>query len=105
MAKFQQHKDSRIITSDLLKYAKDADLDNLQKTLQLFIKLYRAHSAREDTIIFRKLRDFIEVDKFKEISKIMDEEEDKKFGEHAYDKILKKIIIVEQSIGLSLTRW
>ena len=47
MAKFQQHKDSRIITSELLKYANDADLDNLQKTLQLFIKLYRAHSAEK----------------------------------------------------------
>ncbi len=96
----QQHRESREITRDILKQANDHDINALTETIQIFIKMYRRHSAREDTIIFRKIRKFITPEEFAKISKIMDEEEDKKFGEHAYDKILAKVIMIEQEFKL-----
>jgi hemerythrin-like domain-containing protein len=88
----QQHKESRLLTSSILKNIDNNDLDLLIQNLQSFVKMYRLHSAREDTIVFRKLRKFVSPAEFANISKIMDEEEDEKFGKHAYDNILKTIL-------------
>ena len=101
----QQHIDSRTITSNILELCSLNKIKELDNEIKLFIKMYRTHSAREDTLIFRKLRKFITEEEMIKISKIMDEKEDEIFGEKAYDGILQKIIIIEQEFGLSLTRF
>lgn len=98
----QQHSLGRILTDKILSSTESGELiDNMSK----FIYMYRAHESREDTIVFRNVRKFIDAEKFHELSKKFDEIEDEKLGPHGYNNILKKVIKIEQGLGLGLKHY
>lgn len=72
----------------------------LKGLLFAFIKLYRAHEAFEETVIFKNIHKYISREEYVKLDEKMDEIEDELFGEGGYDKILEQVKSLEETIKI-----
>jgi hemerythrin superfamily protein len=64
------------------------------------VRMYRAHAAREDTIVFpawKKLHSKSELD---EIAEMFEDVEARTFGGDGFDQAVKKVAGIERSLGI-----
>ncbi|MFZ5954584.1 MAG: hemerythrin domain-containing protein [Candidatus Dependentiae bacterium] len=101
-----QHQKGRAITTQLQKKLSSKDpLTQSQKKqirnlLHQFIKMYRPHEAREDTVIFPQVRSLLSKKEFEKISEISDELEHKLFGQNGFNNIVHKVEQIEKELGI-----
>jgi len=100
-----QHTKGREITAQLTKIVTKKSLEQKDKKiiknlLQKFIRMYRPHEAREDTILFPQVRSLISEQEFKKLSEFFEESERKLFGEHGFENILKKVETIEKELDI-----
>ena len=99
-----QHAKGRKITAQL-QIVFSGKIDRTAKQsikilLQKFIKMYRPHEAREDTILFPQVRPLLSEKEFKELSKKFDDLEDKLFGKNGFENMVKKIESIEKALNI-----
>lgn len=100
-----QHKAGRKITAEIKKIVVNNQIGKQQtkKLIQLlrkFIRMYRVHEAREDTVLFPKLHTLISQKEYENLNKILESNEQKKFGEGGFEKMVKKVTKLEQELGI-----
>lgn len=99
-----QHAKGRQITEQLqIVFSGKIDLSikqSIKILLQKFIKMYRPHEAREDTILFPQVRSLLSEKEFKELSKKFDDLEDKLFGKNGFENMVKKIESIEKALNI-----
>jgi hemerythrin-like domain-containing protein len=101
-----QHRAGRKLTETILglsnaaNFKNPSDLSTLETALTEFIRMYRPHEAREDTIVFPEFKTTLTQ---KEYDKLGDEFEDKEhqmFGKEGFEGVLVKIAEIEKSLGI-----
>jgi hemerythrin-like domain-containing protein len=101
-----QHKAGRKLTKIILglsnaaNFKNPSDLHTLETALTTFIRMYRPHEAREDTVVFPEFKTLITE---KEYDKLGDEFEDREhqlFGTEGFEGVLVKIADIEKSLGI-----
>jgi len=65
-----------------------------------FIRMYQAHAAREDTVVFPAWKDLITAEEYDDLGDKFEEIEQEQFGEDGYQVALKQIAEIEASIGM-----
>lgn len=99
-----QHEKGREITAQLQKLTKVALTSKSKKSIKSltckFIKMYRPHEAREDTVLFPLVRSLLSEKEFKDLSEKMDDLEHKLFGIHGFEKMLSKVANLEKELGI-----
>lgn len=100
-----QHDKGRKITAQLQKLTATDKLNasskkSIKKLLQKFIRMYRPHEAREDTVLFPQVRSFLSEKEFKELGEKFDEFEHKLFGKNGFETIIKKVEDLEKDLGI-----
>lgn len=100
-----QHNKGRDITAQLQKLTMKASLDQktknvIKKLLQKFIRMYRPHEAREDTILFPQIRSLISEQEFKNLSEIFEDREHELFGENGFETMIKKVENIEKDLTI-----
>lgn len=101
-----QHQQGRIITDQLLQLAKQPQLSTnndklkLNKLLTSFIRMYRPHEAREDTVLFPALRDIISKNEFDSLGEDFERREHQLFGEGGFEQFVDKIANIERQLGI-----
>jgi len=101
-----QHKAGRRLTEHIKQSAAAATLKDagkrkeLAETLHLFIRMYRPHAGREDTILFPALRTIVSEKEFDSLGEEFEEKEEKLFGERGFEKIVAKVAELEKGLGL-----
>jgi len=102
----EQHEAGRRLTVAIMQFSKEKRSDDkenpnaLADILRSFIKMYRPHAAREDTILFPFLRNLISK---KEYDKLGDEFEDKEhqlFGEKGFEGKVQEVSELEKGLGI-----
>jgi hypothetical protein len=63
----------------------------LADSLHIFIRMYRPHAAREDTILFPALRTIVSEKEFYDLGEEFEEKEEKLFGEGGFEKIVAQV--------------
>jgi hemerythrin-like domain-containing protein len=103
----KQHIRGRTITAQLKKIlnAHDQIFDKNTKKmiialLKKFITMYRPHEAREDTVLFPKVRSLISKEEFKIIGDTFEDREHELFGKEGFFSIVKKVEIIERDLGI-----
>ncbi len=101
----KQHIRGREITAELKGLAtknvhQEKSKKRIKQLLKNFIKMYRPHEAREDTILFPKVRYLMSEKEFKELSEKFEEMEHQLFGKDGFDKMLKRIETIEKDLGI-----
>jgi hemerythrin-like domain-containing protein len=101
----QQHQAGRRVTQTIVQHAPDSrsDGDARRKTIaamQAFIAMYRPHAAREDTVLFPKLRSVVSPHEFDAIGEDMEKQEHQHFGEDGFEKTAAHLAELEKAAGI-----
>ena len=100
---FQQHQAGRRLTDTILKLAPQiakpgADRQPLVDTMRRFIAMYRP--AREDTVLFPKLRSVVSADVFDAMADDFERDERCKFGEDGFEMMVDRVARLERALGI-----
>jgi hemerythrin-like domain-containing protein len=99
----EQHNKGRQITKVVLELSQSTDPKNtkkIQSLLKKFIKMYRPHEAREDTVLFPQVRSLLSTQQFDELGEKFEELEHKLFGKHGFESVVKKVEAIEKELDI-----
>jgi hemerythrin-like domain-containing protein len=101
-----QHKAGRVVTGEIIRLSTpDAfrDAENKQKVVagaQSFIRMYRPHESREDTVLFPALRTILTAKQVLTLGERMEEDEQKVLGHEGFEKALAEVESIEKALGI-----
>lgn len=100
-----QHESGKKLTGAIIAATESdtvflASRTDLVKAISSFIRMYRPHEAREDTILFPELREIINEREYKMLGEQFEEKEHKLFGEGGFKNIVDQIAALEKEIGI-----
>jgi hemerythrin-like domain-containing protein len=101
-----QHQAGRKLTDTILReaadnrFTKDEGRSSLSAACEAFIRMYRPHEAREDTVLFPALRKILPASEIKALGEQFEKEEDKLFGEGGFEKVVEQVAAFEKQLGI-----
>lgn len=99
-----QHRKGREITDYILAETKThepTDPLQLASVMEAYVRMYSAHAAREDTVVFPGWKQALGPDQYAEMSERFEEIEHERFGEGGFIKALTEISEIEKQLGLA----
>lgn len=102
----QQHAKGRIITDRLREIVRLPGPLNkriqreAKRLLKQFVRMYRPHEAREDTVLFPQVRALISEQDFKAMSDLFEKREHELFGEQGFENMVKRVKVLEKELGI-----
>lgn len=102
-----QHKAGRRLTAEIrdlaatatLKYV-SSDSEKLSSNLHDFLRMYRPHEAREDTVLFPAFREIVSPHEYDALGEDFEKKEDEKFGEEGFFKVVDQVAEIEKKLGI-----
>lgn len=101
-----QHIAGRRVTAKILELSKNdvfkkpENQEQVIALVQSFIRMYRPHESREDTVLFPALRTILTAKEVAALGDRMEEDEHKVLGDEGFEKAVQEITWVEQSLGI-----
>jgi hemerythrin-like domain-containing protein len=101
-----QHKAGRAVTARILRLSTPDQFrsqDNrtlLMASCQSFIRMYRPHESREDTVLFPALRTLLTPGQVAALGDKMEEDEHKVLGDEGFEKSVAKVASIEKALGI-----
>lgn len=102
----EQHQAGRRLTGDIIQLATPAALKDatgakkLSASITQFIRMYRPHEAREDTVLFPAIRSLMTAKEFDELGDRFEDKEHQLFGEHGFEDIVVRVAEFEKTLGI-----
>jgi hemerythrin-like domain-containing protein len=102
----QQHQAGRRLTDAVKINATTAALKNAKgqkavvEALHSFIRLYRPHAAREDTVLFPAFRSLVSSQEYDALGEAFEDKEHALFGDDGFEKIVAEVAKLEQTLGI-----
>jgi hemerythrin-like domain-containing protein len=102
----KQHDAGRRLTDVVLKHAdkdsftREDSREQVIRSCEAFIRMYRPHEAREDTVLFPALYKLIGVKEVKELGEQFEKEEHRLFGEEGFERTVDEVAAVEKQLGI-----
>ncbi len=102
----KQHEAGRKVTDIVLRNAtgdqfhKPEARQEVIHACEAFIRMYRPHEAREDTVIFPALYKLIGEKEVKELGEQFEKEEHRLFGEEGFEKNVAEVAKIEKQLGI-----
>jgi hemerythrin-like domain-containing protein len=101
-----QHRAGRSVTAQILalsapeKFRAKENRSHLVKACGSFIRMYRPHEAREDTVLFPALRTILNPDQVQELGEKMEKDEERVLGEKGFEKSVEQVGTIEKQLGI-----
>jgi hemerythrin-like domain-containing protein len=101
-----QHKAGRGVIAQIItlsepdKFRLKENRDKLVLACASFIRMYRPHEAREDTILFPALRTILNPKQVLELGERMEEDEHKVLGDEGFEKSVDQVATIEKQLGI-----
>jgi hemerythrin-like domain-containing protein len=102
-----QHVAGRRVTAEILRLAQPAafrvaaNRTQLVGACQSFIRMYRPHEAREDTVLFPALRTLLTAQQVAALGDRMEEDEQKVLGHEGFERSVDKVTMIETQLGIN----
>ena len=102
----RQHEAGRALTETILRLstaesiAKQADRHRLIDTLRSFVRMYRPHEAREDTVLFPAFRSVVTTKEFHDLGEQFEDKEHTLFGKEGFEGIVQQVGAIERTLGI-----
>lgn len=108
----RQHQQGRVLTDRILSlstpqaYVQPERRIELAEACALFVRMYRPHEAREDTVVFPRFRKLVSPDEFRALGEQFEREEQRRFGADGFERVVETVAIIERRLGIyDLGRW
>jgi hemerythrin-like domain-containing protein len=101
-----QHKAGRKLTANIEKLSTVSDLknqvdkDTLISSLEAFIRMYRPHESREDTILFPAFHESMSEKEYDQLGEKFEDREHKFFGKEGFEGVVVQISEIEKTLGI-----
>lgn len=102
-----QHQAGRSLTDATLSLSRAASVlrnpgekAKLVRSLESFIRMYRPHEAREDTVLFPALRDIVSPNEYHSLGEEFEEKEHELFGEDGFEAMVDRVASLEERLGI-----
>ncbi len=98
-----QHEAGRGLTDRVISLAKSRSADDrshLAQALRQFVRMYRPHEAREDTVLFPELRKIVSAHEFDALGEQFETNEHKQFGADGFEMYRDKVAALEKELGI-----
>jgi hemerythrin-like domain-containing protein len=95
-----QHQRGRQVTDDIVRRAGVAATPELARALRNFVRMYRPHVAREDTVLFPAFREVVGRAGYRELGEQFEEKEHQLFGEHGFENTVADVARLEAVLGI-----
>ena len=99
-----QHQVGRTLTDQIVALAKaplaDADRSKLATVLRTFNHMYRAHAAREDTVLFPEIRGLVGAKAYDELGDQFEDKEKEMLGDHGFEHAVADVVKLEEAFGV-----
>ncbi len=101
-----QHAAGRRLTSEVIARATLAGIRDtsartqLVAALRLFIRMYRPHAARENTVLFPSFRKAVSQPEYASLRATLESSERAAFGDHLYEGVLEEVQEMERALGI-----
>lgn len=82
------------------QFHKEDARKELVRSCEGFIRMYRPHEAREDTVLFPALKKIISASRINELGEQFEKEEDRLFGEEVFEKTVAQVAEIEKQLGI-----
>ncbi len=101
----RQHQAGRALTEEIVRLASTGAVEadskrKLSVAMQAFIRMYRPHEAREDTILFPELRKITSAEELGELGDQFEQKEHALFGKEGFEGIVAQVARLEQRLGI-----
>lgn len=102
----QQHQAGRRVTDTIRGLATPAAAQSAESrpklvaALRSFNRMYRPHSAREDTVLFPELRSLVGAKEYEALGEAFEEKEQALFGPKGFERIVAEVAELERAIGI-----
>jgi hemerythrin-like domain-containing protein len=102
----QQHEAGRRVTAQIQQLATAAAVKNagdrqkLAEALATFIRMYRPHEAREDTVLFPALHQIVSQHEFDALGEDFEKKEHQLFGKEGFEGMVEKVGGLEKQLGI-----
>ena len=102
----KQHEAGRTVTDVVLRNAeadafrKEDNRKDLVRACEGFIRMYRPHEAREDTVLFPALHKLLPAKQIKDLGEQFEKEEDRLFGDEGFEKTVDEVAKIEKQLGI-----
>lgn len=102
----EQHQAGRRLTGEIQRLAKagaivkEEDRRRLSDSMRLFIRMYRPHEAREDTVLFPAFRSIVSKKEYEALGEAFEEQEHRLFGSDGFEKIVAEVAGLEKPLGI-----
>jgi len=103
---YAQHQAGRRLTSLILKLSKPAvpagseATQELAKAIQQFIRMYRPHAAREDTVLFPAFHFVVSLKAFDVLGEKFEDREQELFGKVGFVNMVNAVAEIEKKLGI-----
>lgn len=101
-----QHQAGRTVTAQILQLSQPErfrsmeNRDKLVKACAAFIRMYRPHESREDTVLFPALRTILKPKQVEKLGERMEEDEKKVLGDEGFEKSVDRVATIEKQLGI-----
>ncbi|MFL5338802.1 MAG: hemerythrin domain-containing protein [Gemmataceae bacterium] len=102
----KQHEAGRKLTEVILResapdrFRKEESRKEVAAHVEAFVRMYRPHEAREDTVLFPALHEVLSPKRIKELGEQFEKEEDRLFGEEGFEKTVEQVAGIEKQLGI-----
>lgn len=102
----KQHAAGRILTQKIIDLSNETSLKeqknrtSLAEYLRQFIRLYRPHKAREETVLFPALHSIISESELDVLGDKFEDKEKELFGEGGFEKMVGAVADLEKNLGI-----
>lgn len=102
----EQHAAGRKLTQTIMRLSKERrtgdkeDPGALAGAMRSFIRMYRPHAAREDTVLFQALRGLISENEYRGLGDRFEDREHELFGENGFEGKVKEVTALEKELDL-----
>jgi hemerythrin-like domain-containing protein len=102
----QQHQAGRRLTDHIRSLAALPTMKNpeeksrLVRYLRLFIRMYRPHKAREDTVLFPTFHSIVSPKEYDSLGEAFEDKEEELFGKSGFERIVEEVGKLEKTMGI-----
>jgi hemerythrin-like domain-containing protein len=95
-----QHAMGRRLTESIAASVKTKDLAAMGTAMASFIRMYRPHEAREDTVLFPALHKLVSRHEYDAMGEQFEKFERKTFGGDGFDMAVDQVTELEKQLGI-----
>ena len=95
-----QHQRGRRLTDEIVRRTSAPASADLSQLLRNFVRMYRPHAAREETVLFPAFREVIGAGAYRELGERFEDKEHELFGKQGFESEVSVVAQLEKALAI-----